>query len=290
MFHKPLEEASMLTKLWRSCVLLAIGGIAVAVTSAPAYASTGSTIYAPDQVGYAATGARFQGAEIVLKLPDAGRYAPEVGSIAISLQLWSKHTIVDYMVFACTDSTCKPGGKPESLRYHLSVSLYNRATHSLTCSTNAATARQRCSFVAAPSARTWNRTRLAAGRSETFSLYYDRIQELMMATAFAGGNTWRAADIPLTVGALTEARVVVQFGSSPFSEVQFHRPKTKTLFLTLGTFQGEFGLADGRGGYITSSLWTSHKVDMTPDGKPGREEAIPGTPYDYGAYFHLYFL
>jgi hypothetical protein len=68
--------------------------------------------------------------------------------------------VLDLTVSACTDTTCRPGGKPVSLRYHLNLSVFNRSTHALICSTSATKASARCQDVPAD----WYSYRIAAGQ------------------------------------------------------------------------------------------------------------------------------
>jgi hypothetical protein len=54
-----------------------------------AAASTGPAKHSPAEAGYAATGARFKEAEISVRLPDASRFASEIGRLSFSVQLWA---------------------------------------------------------------------------------------------------------------------------------------------------------------------------------------------------------
>lgn len=261
-------------------LLLAVGGLIAALPAASAWAKSGSQVYSADQVGYAATGAKFSGSEIQVKLPSVSNYAREVGQVGISVQLWSKRTVVDFDTFACTDRTCLPGGKPQALRYRFDISVYRRATGALVCSTTAASASVRCSD-AFPS---WNRVRFSPGSHEILDLQYDKSQGLMLASA----NAENAA-VQVTMGAITQARIVVQFGATPFSKAPFKRPHKKMLVMTLGGFAAEFILTNGKGEYIGSPLFVRHKIDMTWNGRAGHAEATPTGVYDYGAFFRTYF-
>jgi hypothetical protein len=173
-----------------------------------------------------------------------------------------------------------PGGKPEALKYRLDISVYDRATGALVCSTRAASAKLGC-FNAFPS---WNRVRLSPGTEELLDVQYNRSQGLMLASA----NALNAA-VPVTVGAITQARIVVQFGATPFSKAPFKRLHKKMLFVTIGTFAGEFVLANGNGEYIGSPLFVRHKIYMTWNGRAGHAEATPTAVYDHGAFFQIYF-
>ena len=71
-------------------LLLAATTLAVTGVAAAASASTGAPAYSPEQAGYAATGAHFKVAEVWVKLPDASRFAHELGSLSVSVQLWPR--------------------------------------------------------------------------------------------------------------------------------------------------------------------------------------------------------
>ncbi len=236
--------------------------------------------YAADQVGYVATGAKFIASEIQVKLPNPARVAGEVGRIGISVQLWSSNTVVDFSAFACTDTTCRPGGKPVAHKYRLDISVYNRKTQALICSTTATAAKQRCSD-AFPS---WNRVRLRPGSTQLMEVEYDRSQGLILASA----NALNVAVSVTHPGSFDQARITVQFGRTPFSKAPFDHPRKTTLLWTIGTYFAEFVLANGHGGYIGSSLFSHHKLDMTWNGKAGHHEAAPTGLSHYGAYFSVY--
>jgi hypothetical protein len=39
--------------------------------------------------------------------------------------------VIDLSVYTCTDSTCRPGGRPVTNRYRLAFKIYKRSTHAL---------------------------------------------------------------------------------------------------------------------------------------------------------------
>ena len=121
---------------WAAAVLMTIGTTAPIGTAAQA--GNARLVASPEQAGYSVTGNRFTGVETTVKLPDAGRFAGELGHLSVSVQLWTSQSVLDLKVTACTDASCKPGGKPESRRYHLEFAVYSRTTGALTCSTSAA--------------------------------------------------------------------------------------------------------------------------------------------------------
>jgi hypothetical protein len=260
--------------------VLAVSATLIALSSPMALASSGPRMYSADQVGYAATGAQFTGAEIGIRLPAASQYAAEVGQVAISLQLWGRHSVVDLTLEACTDHTCRPGGTPESLRYRLNISVYSRYTQALICSTTASSPSQRCDngFTG------WNSARFKPGTSVLLSLDYNYAGPDIVA----GANQFNAAVSVNPIGTVTQARIVMQFGATPFSQALYHRPGKTMLLATLGTFWSELNLASGRTAYIGSSLFMRHEITMTRKGAAASGEATASGVYDSGAFFRVY--
>jgi hypothetical protein len=266
--------------LARAGVVLAVSAALIALSSPLALASSGPRMYSADQVGYAATGAQFTGAEIGIRLPAASQYAAEAGEVAVSLQLWGRHSVVDLTLEACTDKTCKPGGTPESLRYRLNISVYSRHTQALICSTTASSSSQRCDngFTG------WNGARFKPGTSVLLSLDYNDAGPVILG----GANQFNAAVPVNPIGTVTQARIVMQFGATPFSQALYHRPSKTLLLATLGTFSSELNLANSRTAYIGSSLFTRHDIIMTRTGAAAPGEAAASGVYDSGAYFRVY--
>lgn len=77
-----------------------------------AQAATGPAIYASEQAGYAVTGAHFRNITTTFKLPDASRFAKNIGTMTDSVQLWSANYILVAGVTTCTSHNCMAGGKP----------------------------------------------------------------------------------------------------------------------------------------------------------------------------------
>jgi hypothetical protein len=262
----------------RASLVLAVSATLIALSGPSALASSGPQMYSADQVGYAATGAQFTGAEISLPLPAASHYAAEAGEVAVSLQLWGRHSVVDLTLQTCTDHDCRPEGTPESYRYRLDISIYSRTTHALICSTIASSASQRCQngFTG------WNSARFKPGTSVFLSLDY--LNGDILGTA----NQFNAAVSVNPIGTVTQGRIAMQFGATPFSQALYHRPGKDLLIATLGTFEAEFVLASGRGAYIGSSLYERHEITMTRTGTATAAEATASGVYDFGAFFHVY--
>jgi hypothetical protein len=264
----------------RACLVLAVGVTLIAFSSPLALASSGPRMYSADQVGYALTGAQFTGTGIGIRLPAASQYAAEAGEVAVSLQLWGRHSVVDLTLEACTDHTCRPGGTPESFRYRLNLSVYSRYTQALICSTTAASPSQRCEN----GVTGWNSARFKPGTSVLLTLDYNYAGPDIMASA----NQFRAVVSVNPIGTVTQARIVVQFGSTPFSQALYRRPGKTMLLATLGTYWSELNLAGGRTAYIGSSLFARHEITMTRKGVAAPAEATASAVYDSGAYFRVY--
>jgi len=103
-----------------------------------------------------------------------------------------------------------------------------------------------------------------------------------------GANQFNAAVPVNPIGTVTQARIVMQFGATPFSQALCHRPGKTMLLATPGTFWSELNLADGRTAYIGSSLFTRHEITMTRKGVPAPGEATASGVYDSGAFFRVY--
>jgi hypothetical protein len=69
--------------------------VAVTVLAGSAVGSTGRTDYSAGQAGYAAAGARFKETEVDVKLPDASRFADEIGRLSLSVQLRAVDKVVE---------------------------------------------------------------------------------------------------------------------------------------------------------------------------------------------------
>jgi hypothetical protein len=274
-------------------VIRATAGLAAAcllllIFVTPAAARTGRTVYAPDQVGYAATGASFQSAEEHFTLPDAGRYARELGWLGLSVQLWSSRVMAELTAFACTDKACRPGGKPMSERYRLNLSLYDPRTHALICSTTATAARQRCNVQGLTA---WNRIRIAPGINVNLDIYFNNAQRLLMADIDVPDRIYNGLAIFPGVREFDQARIDVQFGLSPFAAAPYRAPGKRQLLTTVGgsPYQADFTLTNGRGGYIASSLYAHHQVIMTRTGTASAHpEATPTGLVQYGTTFSIY--
>jgi hypothetical protein len=276
--------------LTRAAIALTASFVLAASFATAAYARAGDPRYTRDQVGYSVTGASFQSADEHFKLPRVARFAPEVGWVGVSVQLWSPHVMAELTAYTCTDKSCRPGGKAVNEKYRLSFSLYNPGTHVLICSTRAAVARLRCTT---PSLAAWNRTRLAAGSQAELDLYFNQQADALMADVGGSHDLFRGVVVFPDVRRFNQARIALQFAASPFAAAGFRRPARKELMLTVGgwPYMADFSLPSSRGGYIGSALWTHHQVVMTTTGSvSGRSEIAPGGLVHDGTTFGIYLL
>jgi RimJ/RimL family protein N-acetyltransferase len=191
--------------------------------AAAASASTGAPVYSPEQAGYAATGAHFKVAEVWVKLPDASRFAHELGSLSVSVQLWTAASVMDLRASACTDTTCRPGGKPVTRRYHLDFTVFSRSTGAPVCSTSNKT----CPGVPA----SWNSARFAPGRTMALSLFYDP----KAGSFFASANSQSYDNYFPGPGLIfNQARIGVETGATPWSRTPFRAPAVQVRLATFG--------------------------------------------------------
>jgi len=263
----------------RIALLLAGTCAAVALAAGSAAASTGRVYYSPEQAGYAATGAHFKVVEVNVKLPDAGRFAREIGRLRLSVQLWTADTVVDLSVSACTDSSCRPGGSPVTRKYRLAFRVFSRSTGALICSTSNST----CPRV--PSS--WNRARVAPSHTARLSLFYDH------RTGFLDAQVNDHDYLNYSPGpgiVFNQARIGAEFGATPWSTTPFRAPAVETRLATFGVPANEAEIVTYSGhasGLI--SWWAHHRVKMTSDGTSAKAvEARPHGLSNFGRDFSVY--
>ncbi len=267
--------------LRRMTLMAAVIGAVVTLVAGSAAASAGPTFNSPEQAGYAATGAHFKEVDVWAKLPDAARFAREIGRLSLSVQLWDSTSVVDLSASACTDATCKPGGRPVTRDYSLGFTVFSRTTGALIC----ATSNRTCPNI--PPA--WNRARFAPGRTLAFSLFYDP------RAGFMEGQVNNQTYWGYTPGAgvvYTQARIGAEFGATPWSTTPFRAPRTRTLVASFGVppappYMGELTTYSGGGDCLTG-WYAHHSVKMTGSGTSGHGEALAGALSYYGCDFGVY--
>ncbi len=268
----------------RLAVALGAAGAAAILLAGSAAASTGPAYYAPDQAGYTATGAHFKVVEVNAWLPDASRFSREIGRLGFSLEMRTPAKVIDLTIYACTDSTCRPGGRPVTNRYRLAFKVYNRSTHAVICSSAIAT--PTCPQVNGA----WNKARFAPGHTVGLELLYQQDAGLMLVSV--GGQ--RYLDYMPGAGLLiNQARIGVELGGTPWSTVPFRAPARETRLASFGVpvgppYEAEFATYQGQTSCL-NSWWARHQLEMTSNGTSGPAvEARPHGLSNLGCNFGVY--
>jgi hypothetical protein len=276
---------------------IAAAGLALAGPAGTAAASgRGSHLTSGDAV-YAVTARRLGGVETWVTLPHASRLARDLGSLSATVQLWTARTVLDLKVVACTDASCRLGGRPVSRDYHLVFSVYDRKTRTLVCSTSAA-GRLQCPGVP----RSWNSARFAPGHTVELDLAYTIPYDFVFASVADQGNgSGQNYNYPVTPNYVpakptryfTEARIGVELGTSPWAGVPMRAPRAAVRLASFDRpppppYAVEVWPLTGFGGGIASSQWGHHAVRATVAGSPARPAAEPGTLWDDGYGFTVY--
>jgi len=274
----PVRAAAILAAAVAGAALL------LAAPAGSALAATGPLITTAGQAGYAVTGAHFTTVESWVRLPDAARFASEVGQISVSAQFWTAYSVIDLRATACTDASCQPGGRPVTRRYRLQVDVYSRTTEALVCST-AASGQARCPDVP----RSFGLARFAAGRTVMIALGYRIPYDQVFASVNGALYNYPVS----TRSVFGQGRLGVEFGPTPWTTVPYHAPATARPLVTFDRpkpppYAAEITTAGGWAGGI-ASWWADHKVTMTSDGSSaGRTEAAPSRLSDDGYRFTVY--
>ena len=276
-----LVETTMIRRL---AVALAAAGAAVTMVAGSAAASTGRAYYAPDQAGYTATGAYFREVEVNAWLPDASRFSREIGRLGFSLEMLTPALVMDLSIYACTDSTCRPGGRPVTNRYRLAFKVYSRSTHALICSTAASS----CPSVPL----SWNNARFSPGHRVGLSLFYDNNYGGDLQVG-AGGHAYSGYVPGQGVVLINQARIGVELGSTPWTTVPFRAPASEMRLASFGVPVGPPYEAEivtyKKHASCLNSWWTRHQVEMTSNGTPGPAvEARPHGLSNLGCNFGVY--
>jgi hypothetical protein len=266
----------------RAGLLLAVISAAVIGTAGSAAASTGGPAYSKEQAGYSVTGARFSDVDVNVKLPDPGRFAAETGQVAFSVQLWTTHEVVDLRVYACTDASCLPGGKPADREYRLAFTRYSRSTRAVLCTTTNSS----CFATAA----SWNRARFHSGRTVGFQLLFEPKYDTFQASV--NGQDYLGYEPPPGI-VFNQARIGVEFGATPWTADPVRVPAHRTAVATFGVpvgppYEAEFVTYSGESGCV-SSWYAHHRVQMTSTGSAaGRLIAGPLGLSNLGCNFTVY--
>jgi hypothetical protein len=227
----------MIRNIQRMVAAGAIGASLALAASLPAGASTGPGLTSQEQAGYAASGARFRFVETTFTLPDATKFASEVGGLGVSVQLISSENT--WMVFSFNTTT---------------ASGVYAASYA-----NEFNAGQSIGESGSLGANGWAK----AGDSVTLSIYYDRAgnDHLTAIDNTTGEAHFRTVAIPAT--SYTQARLGAEFGATPSSTAPYTAPaiETRLVGLTgihLTSYSGH------RAGLV--SWWERQKVLMVSHG------------------------
>ena len=262
-----------------ACCLLGVGltwaaGQAAASTAAPArtanvtvaLSGTQRSHTASADAGYAVYGKHFSVVETWVTLPRASRFAREAGRIGASVQLWTAREVIDLRVSACTDATCRPGGRSGCHSYHAVLDVYNRRTHALICSTTAGGPR-RCP---APIG-SFSRTPIASGHNIGLSLVYPVPYDSVEVTAGNLGYTYwvPSSNTGKPLLNFTQARITAEFGSSPWARPGLDPPAARIAVMSFDRptpppYAAEIGTIAGKAAGIAAPWWGHHKMATSP--------------------------
>jgi hypothetical protein len=258
--------------------------IATASASHPAGAAASAASHlASSDAGYTIKGKHLNVVETWVTLPKPSRFAADAGLIGASVQLWSPTQVIDLRVAACTDRTCKAGGKPSSRVYHAVLDVFDRATHTLECSTTG-TGSHRCP----PPIGSFSTKPIRSGVKImlwiTYVVPYDSI---MVGAGPASYTYWLPSAASSTPGIdFTEARIAAEFSTSPWASpdlrlrggavrvMSFDRPKPPPYAAEIGD------IANHDAGI--STRWWKHARDAT---HPGSTHATASKLWDHGYGF-----
>jgi hypothetical protein len=264
--------------------LLALAGPASA--AAPAAHATRPTGTSAD-AGYAVSGKELTVAETWVTLPRPSRFAREAGTVAASVQLWTSGEVIDLRMAACTDKSCRAGGRPSTEYYRPVLDVYNRATRALICSSSGRGPASCDGQALGP----FGRARYRAGTNVALSLVYVIPYTSVMAQA---GNQDYIYNLPVNPSSkphldFTEARIVAEFGASPWSRPDLRAPAAETAVMSFDRpapppYAAEIADFAGKAGGIAQSWWRHSRVTA----HPGPGYATAGSLWDDGYGFTVY--
>ena len=265
---------------WRAASAFIAAGAAVAAVLAsavPAGASTGTAEISPEQAGYTATGAQFKFINASVFLRQPGQYSSEVASFGHSVQLWSSGLVITLGVTASTSG----GG------YTTYAAIYDRSTHRVIASNPDGQTCDRYGFCT-PGPAT-----LDPGLPVAMVISYAPASGHLLMEEFYSDSedneTNFVSDYTAAGQSFTQARVGIDFGSTPWDGSYSHTPPaqyTKAAAYTgasLITYSGH-----------QSSLWSwwlHHKLLANTERQSGSDwVAIPADLTNGGANFQTWFV
>ena len=277
----------------RIVTLLAAFATAGAVSLAGAGAASAATAPAfgsPEQAGFAAGGggAQFRYVQAVVTLPDASKFASEIGGFGISVQLWSGKSVA---VLGISNSTTAGSYSAAVAMFDPTQPNLNVYPNGLVCST-AGAGPQLCPGT--PTNWTDGSVAFPPGATIFISAFYNRATGgTMFLVKDPQGDQFLSYTFPSGKGiSWTEARVGAEFGCSPFascsgsSPVPYNAPPNpvhlvKLSGIRLTTYSGH------RAGL--RSWWLHAKVLWTRNGRTnGAVNGEPHSLFDGGTAFNVY--
>ena len=255
-------------------VLVAVIAAVSLVAGRADAAGTGSAYNSPAQAGYAATGANFDYAGAHIVLPNASSFAGQLGMVEFGVQLRNGSTVIDVGAMACTDSTCKPGGKPQVRDYTPVLRVFNAKTGALICSAAAGNCPGRTSLG-------WSHASFRPGTSVDITLSYPIPHQGYIdgQVGSADYSAWPLAD-GVT---FSQARIATTFGSTPFAAAPFRAParavRVATFFEPAGPpYEAELGDSAGKTACLGNPpIFTRHYLRLTKTGGATHVRATAGT-------------
>jgi hypothetical protein len=231
-------------------------------------AAAGANAYTPEEAGYTVSGGRFRFVAGNTVLPDASKFAANVGSFGDSVQLVSSGFYAVLGISTCTTTTCAAGGTPATDAYNGAFAVFNPSTHALIASNGASPA-------------------MAVGDAVSLALFYSvsqgnlqyTITDTTAHTSFSGVYHTGAG---LSFGS---PRVGTEFAADPFSQPPAYNAPVAATGIAAFTGVTFTNYASQRGS-ITGTHWTSHKLIWTRNGlSTGAVNAMPSSPGSSGTAF-----
>jgi len=203
-------------------------------------------------------------------LRDPTQYSASLAGYGLSVQLWSEGRVIVLGVSAGTNP-------PSS--YSPAVSVFNRVTHALVCST-AANPPQQCPDT--PVSWANGSVSFPAGRSVTENLFYDQRSGVVTATVLdvttglASAATYHAG-----IGqSFKVARIGAEVGFTPWDDMGYIAPPA--VVTKLAAFSGA-ALTTYSGSHSNLRSWWVHsKLIMTSDGTSAGDTRATSTDLSGG--------
>ncbi len=274
---------------------LASVSVAMGVSAGSSAANVPARHVSSGDAGYGVSGPRFDTVETWVKLPKASEFAAEIGFLAVSVQFWTSKTVLDLKAVACTDSSCRPGGKPVVKKYRLEFDVYSRKTGALVC-TSSGTSAQRCPNV--PSSFT--KVRFAPGQTVMLYLAY-RVPWDFVFVGAEDTRTGESYNYPAAPDSgpirptkyFRQGRVVVELGASPWAPPTIRAPRSAVRLVSFDRplpppYAAEIGTLSGLAGGFAQAWWHHHALSAADPGSVPRTVAGPTALWDSGYGFTVY--